>query len=80
VSLLEAAISYGVYEAAHVFAKDEAPPRIGQAHRGSSPYQVFGTADGWITVGAAQQNFWEALCRIIGAPHLVDDPRFRENG
>lgn len=80
VSLLEAALSYGVYEAAHVFATDEKPPRIGQAHRGSSPYQVFETADGWITIGAAQQNFWEALCSMIGVPDLVDDPRFRGNG
>jgi crotonobetainyl-CoA:carnitine CoA-transferase CaiB-like acyl-CoA transferase len=78
-SLLDSAISFGVYEAAHVFATGERPPRIGQAHRGSSPYQVFETADGWITVGAAQQNFWEALCRILDAPDLRDDPRFRTN-
>ncbi len=78
-SLLEAALSFGVYEAAHVFATDETPPRIGQAHRGSSPYQVFETRDGWITVGAAQENFWKALCRIIGAPGLLADPRFHRN-
>ena len=78
-SLLDSAISFGVYEAAHVFATAERPPRIGQAHRGSSPYQVFETADGWITVGAAQQNFWEALCRVLDAPDLRDDPRFRTN-
>ena len=78
-SLLDSAISFGVYEAAHVFATAERPPRIGQAHRGSSPYQVFETADGWITVGAAQQNFWEALCRILDAPDLREDPRFRTN-
>lgn len=79
VSLLDSALSYGVYEAAHVFATDEKPARIGQAHRGSSPYQVFETSDGWITVGAAQENFWTALCRILDAPELLDDPRFRRN-
>lgn len=78
-SLLDSAISFGVYEAAHVFATGERPPRIGQAHRGSSPYQIFETADGWITVGVAQQNFWEALCRTLDAPDLRDDPRFRTN-
>ena len=51
-SLFEAAMSLGVYEAAHYFTTDEKPPRIGQAHRGSSPYQVFKTADGWMTIGA----------------------------
>ena len=58
------ALSFGVYEAAHVAATGERPPRLGQAHRGSSPYQVFGTPDGSITVGASQPNFWLRLCEI----------------
>jgi len=79
-SLLEAALSLGVYEAAHVSATGERPPRLGQAHRGSSPYQVFETADGWISVGAAQQNFWTRLCDLLGTPELQHDPRFVTNG
>jgi crotonobetainyl-CoA:carnitine CoA-transferase CaiB-like acyl-CoA transferase len=78
-SLLESALSLGVYEAAHVAATGERPPRLGQAHRGSSPYQVFPTADGWITVGAAQNNFWDKLCELLGAPELRADPRFKAN-
>ncbi len=76
-SLLEAATSFCVYEAAHYFATGTRPPRIGQQHRGSSPYQVFATADRWITIGASQQKFFVALCDILGLPGLVDDPRFR---
>jgi crotonobetainyl-CoA:carnitine CoA-transferase CaiB-like acyl-CoA transferase len=78
-SLLESALSFGVYEAAHVAATGAPPPRLGQAHRGSSPYQVFPTADGWITVGAAQNNFWTRLCALLGSPELADDPRFAAN-
>jgi crotonobetainyl-CoA:carnitine CoA-transferase CaiB-like acyl-CoA transferase len=78
-SLLESALSFGVYEAAHVAATGERPPRLGQAHRGSSPYQVFPTSDGWITVGAAQDNFWRRLCALLGAPELERDPRFAAN-
>ena len=70
----------GVYEAAHVAATGERPPRLGQAHRGSSPYQVFPTADGWITVGAAQNNFWIKLCDLLGTPELTQDRRFATNG
>jgi len=77
-SLLEAAISLCVYEAAHYFATGTRPPRIGQQHRGSSPYQVFQTADGWITIGASQQAMFEALCRIVGLPALPSDPRFAD--
>jgi crotonobetainyl-CoA:carnitine CoA-transferase CaiB-like acyl-CoA transferase len=79
-SLFEAAMSLGVYEAAHYFTTDQAPPRIGQAHRGSSPYQVFKTADGWMTIGASQTKFWEHLCaNILGLPELLADPRFKTN-
>ncbi|MGE0415477.1 MAG: CaiB/BaiF CoA transferase family protein [Acetobacteraceae bacterium] len=76
-SLLEAATSLAVYESAHYFATGTRPPRIGQAHRGSSPYQCFATADGYITVGASQQKFFVQLCDILGVPDLVNDPRFR---
>jgi crotonobetainyl-CoA:carnitine CoA-transferase CaiB-like acyl-CoA transferase len=78
-SLLEAATSFCVYEAAHYFATAERPPRIGQAHRGSSPYQVFATADGYITVGASQQKFFEALCDLLELPDVKADARFARN-
>jgi crotonobetainyl-CoA:carnitine CoA-transferase CaiB-like acyl-CoA transferase len=78
-SLLEAATSLGVYEAAHYFATGERPPRIGQAHRGSAPYRIYATADGYITLGASQQNFWTQLCDIVEMPELREDPRFRTN-
>jgi len=75
-SLLEAATSFCVYEAAHYFAMGTRPPRIGQQHRGSSPYQVFATADRWITIGASQPAFFEKLCAIVDLPDLAADPRF----
>ena len=76
-SLLEAATSLAVYESAHYFATGTRPERIGQAHRGSSPYQCFATADGYITVGASQQHFFRALCEMTGLPELLTDPRFK---
>ncbi|HZP98164.1 MAG TPA: CoA transferase [Reyranella sp.] len=78
-SLLEATVSLGVYEAANFFANGKRPEKLGQGHRGSSPYQVFQTRDGWITIGAAQQNFFKKVCELIGKPELVDDPRFKTN-
>ncbi len=78
-SLLEAAISFGVYEAAHYSALGTRPPRIGQQHRGSAPYQCVAASDGYLTIGGSQQNFWERLTMIIGKPELKDDPRFKTN-
>jgi crotonobetainyl-CoA:carnitine CoA-transferase CaiB-like acyl-CoA transferase len=79
VSLFESAIALAVYEAAYYFATGEVPPRLGQAHRGSSPYQIFQTKDGWIAVGGAAQHFWLRLTAILGAEHLAKDPRFADN-
>jgi len=76
VSLFESAISKCVYEAAYYFATNERPPRLGQQHRGSSPYQVFETKDGWIVLGAAAQNLWLKACKVLGCEALIKDPRF----
>jgi len=75
-SLFEAGLALGVYEAAGVFTNGEVPARLGQAHRGSAPYQLFATADSYMTIGAASQAFWEAVCGVLGCEHLRDDPRF----
>ena len=78
-SLFEAGLSLGVYEAAHVFTFGTEPERMGQLHRGNSPYRVFRTRDGWITIGANKDAFWRRLCEMLGRPDLPEDPRFRTN-
>jgi CoA:oxalate CoA-transferase len=75
-SLLEAATALQVYEAVHHFSTGTNPPRMGQAHRGISPYQIFPSADGHVTIGAGQQKFFEELCRLAELEHLIADPRF----
>jgi len=79
-SLFEAGLAFGIYEAAGLFATGRPPERLGQGHRGAVPYQVFQTADGWLTVGGATQAIWVKLCRLLECPDLVDDPRFADNG
>jgi formyl-CoA transferase/CoA:oxalate CoA-transferase len=78
-SLFEAGLALGVYEAAHVFSQGTRPERMGQLHRGNSPYRVFRTQDGWITIGANKDAFWRGLCDILGLPELPADPRFATN-
>jgi len=78
-SLFEAGLALGVYEAAHVFTHGTRPARMGQLHRGNSPYRVFRTRDGWMTIGANNDAFWRALCGLMGQPELAADPRFATN-
>jgi len=75
-SLFESAMAFSLYEAAQVLGLGERPARLGQAHRGTAPYQVFATADGHITVGAGQNHFFRRLCALLGLPALADEPRF----
>ena len=75
-SLFESGLSLGVYEAAGVFATGEVPERLGQGHRGSAPYQLFPTADSYMTIGCANDHFWKLTCDVLGCPHLTGDPRF----
>lgn len=78
-SLLEAGIAYTVWESANYFATGATPPPMGSAHRLSAPYQAFRTADGYMTVGAANQANWEKLCAVLDRADLLSDPRFRDN-
>jgi crotonobetainyl-CoA:carnitine CoA-transferase CaiB-like acyl-CoA transferase len=78
-SLFEAAITQTYWQSAIALAGGETPGPMGSAHPLMAPYQAFETADGWINVGAANQANWEKLARLIGAEHLIDDPRFATN-
>ncbi|KXX59543.1 CaiB/BaiF CoA transferase family protein [Rhodococcus sp. LB1] len=53
------------------------PKPIGNTHPILTPFDVLETKDGWIAIAATTQLRWEALCRIMQRPELIDDPRFR---
>src|SRR6202007_108566 len=78
-SLFEAGMVQTYFHSAIYLATGESPVPTGSAHVMSAPYQAFPTADGWITVGAANQANWLRLIEVIEAAELVDDPRFKEN-
>ncbi len=78
-SLMEAAVQQTYWHAAMFFATGVSPGPTGSAHILTAPYQAFPTADGWLNVGGANQANWERIARIVGAPGLIDDPRFRTN-
>jgi crotonobetainyl-CoA:carnitine CoA-transferase CaiB-like acyl-CoA transferase len=78
-SLYEAGIQQTYWHSAIYFATGEAPGPSGSAHLLSAPYQAFRAADGWLTIGGANQANWERLVRVLGAPEWIDDARFRTN-
>jgi crotonobetainyl-CoA:carnitine CoA-transferase CaiB-like acyl-CoA transferase len=78
-SLFEAAIPLTYWQSAITLATGQSPGPLGSAHPLNAPYQAFRTADGWITVGAANQRNWERMLSVLERPDLQDDPRFVSN-
>ena len=78
-SLFEAAITHTYWQSAMAFATGVSPGPLGSAHPLSAPYQAFETADGWITVGAANQSSWLRFLEAIERPELQEDPRFADD-
>lgn len=78
-SLYEAAITHTYWQSAIAAATQTSPGPMGSAHPLNAPYQAFQTADGWITLGAANQKNWERLIDLIDANFLKKDPRFLTN-
>jgi len=75
-SLVEAGVALSVWEATEYFSTGQAPQPMGSAHRMSAPYQAFRCADGYITVGAANDRTFRRLCAILEHPNWAADPSF----
>jgi crotonobetainyl-CoA:carnitine CoA-transferase CaiB-like acyl-CoA transferase len=78
-SLFEAGIHQTFWHSAIYFATGESLGPTGSAHILSAPYQAFRAADGWLTIGGANQGNWERMVRVLGAPEWLADTRFANN-
>jgi formyl-CoA transferase len=76
VSLLEAGVSFAIWEAGSFFATGDIPQPSGSAHQSAAPYQAFRAADGWLTIGATTKPNWTALCIALDLERLLKDQRY----
>lgn len=51
------------------------PDKIGNRHRVDVPFQDFPTRDGDLLITVNRDNTFAALCRVLGCPEFIDDPR-----
>jgi alpha-methylacyl-CoA racemase len=72
VSMSDGALSWLAMVAAAHFADGTVP------HRGDLPlagalicYRPYECADGWVSLGALEQKFWQAWCRGVGREELI---------
>jgi crotonobetainyl-CoA:carnitine CoA-transferase CaiB-like acyl-CoA transferase len=78
VSLLEAGVSFAIWEAGLFFATGEIPKPSGSAHQNAAPYQAFRAQDGWLTIGATTKPNWTAMCEALGLTRLLQDSRYTD--
>ena len=78
-SLVEAGIALSVWEATEYFSSGRAPQPMGSAHRMSAPYQALACADGYVTVGAANDRLFERLCHLLGHAEWTREPDFADD-
>jgi crotonobetainyl-CoA:carnitine CoA-transferase CaiB-like acyl-CoA transferase len=78
VSMLEAALASMGWVVSNYLIAGEVPRRSGNENFTASPSGTFHTNDGLLNIAANKQEQFEVLCREIGRPELVDDPRFAD--
>jgi crotonobetainyl-CoA:carnitine CoA-transferase CaiB-like acyl-CoA transferase len=77
ISLVDAALAWTVWESGAYFGGGEVPQPTGTRHRRSTPYQAYRTADGYVTIGAANDRLWKRLVtEALDRPEWLEDPRF----
>lgn len=76
VSLMEAGVSYAVWEAAAYFTEGTVGVPNGSAHQNQAPYQAVRSSDGYVTIGANTARNWVNFCTATGLDDLLEDPRY----
>jgi crotonobetainyl-CoA:carnitine CoA-transferase CaiB-like acyl-CoA transferase len=79
-NLLSAALSGLVNQTSAVLAGGVVPGRLGNAHLSLFPYEPLPTGEGELIVIAGNDGQFRKLAIAIGAPELLDDPRFASMG
>ena len=77
-SLFEAGIMLTYWQSAVAFASGRTATALGTTHPLYAPYQAFPTADGWMTVGAANERNWHRLLDVLDLADLKQDERFAD--
>jgi crotonobetainyl-CoA:carnitine CoA-transferase CaiB-like acyl-CoA transferase len=78
-SLVDAGVALSVWEATEYFSGAGVPVALGSAHRMNAPYQAIQCADGFITLGGANERIFRKLCDVLGHPEWATTPEFADN-
>jgi crotonobetainyl-CoA:carnitine CoA-transferase CaiB-like acyl-CoA transferase len=76
VSMLEASLSAMGWAVSNYLVSGIEPEPMGDQNATAAPSGTFDAADGPLNIAANRQEQYETLCRLVGVPELITDPRF----
>uniref|UniRef100_A0A2K5HEL7 Succinyl-CoA:glutarate-CoA transferase n=1 Tax=Colobus angolensis palliatus TaxID=336983 RepID=A0A2K5HEL7_COLAP len=77
--LLSSQVACLSHIAANYLIVQKEAKRWGTAHGSIVPYQAFKTKDGYIVVGAGNNQQFATVCKILDLPELIDDSKYKTN-
>jgi crotonobetainyl-CoA:carnitine CoA-transferase CaiB-like acyl-CoA transferase len=78
-ALLDSTVGVLANQALNYLVSGQIPQRIGNTHPNIVPYQEFPVADGHIMIAGGNDGQFVKLCRLLGAPELAEDPKYKDN-
>ncbi|MDR7551330.1 MAG: CoA transferase [Armatimonadota bacterium] len=78
VSLLGGMVALQGWHIAHYLMTGRMALMSSQRTRRSPLFTFYRARDGWFTIAIIDPSQWPALCRVVGLPELVADPRFAD--
>ena len=75
-ALVDTAFNLVAYQATTALMTGQRPRRAGSGNPIAAPYEVYAARDGDLMIAAPNQRLWERVATVLGAPNLIEDPRF----
>jgi CoA:oxalate CoA-transferase len=80
VSMLDCQVSMLSYLGQYFLVSGEVPGTQGRGHQSIPTYRSFTCGDDIdIVITANTEKMWQSLCKVLGLPELIQDPRFLVN-
>jgi crotonobetainyl-CoA:carnitine CoA-transferase CaiB-like acyl-CoA transferase len=78
-ALADAGVALSVWEVTEYFSTGGVPHALGSAHRMNAPYQAIRCADGYLTLGGANERIFRRISEVLGHPEWGSMPEFADN-
>lgn len=79
VDLLSCLLAALVNQASGYTVAGCVPGRMGNAHPSIAPYELYDTREGELVLAVGNDRQFAALCDVLGAAELAEEPRFSTN-